>query len=300
MNLNNKGRTAIIVVIVAFLAVLVFALTFDKESNTSKKPESGDDTTKVTTTGDEQAETTTMVEEATSHEENKTEVTNKTEEVSTNSEETTTETAPIKKPKKDTSKQEDTPSYISVPFTVPGTDIVISYINGYTGLYLENGKDKDIKNVMAIQVDNLSDQPIEYGQITLEAKNKLYEFDFSCIPAGDSVIAMEKNKQKHKSNTKYTYVTSSFAYLNELDVMEDEIEIEVLENNGIKVTNLTKKKIPTVRIFYKYQMDSGEYVGGITYTAKIENLEPQTPVSVYPSHFDSEGSRVMMVRTYDN
>lgn len=41
------------------------------------------------------------------------------------------------------------------------------------------------------------------------------------------------------------------------------------------------------------------YVGGIAYTAKVENLEAGASVQITPTHYASGSSRVVMVRTYD-
>ena len=66
------------------------------------------------------------------------------------------------------------------------------------------------------------------------------------------------------------------------------------------VPNLTDQKIPAVRIFYKFYMeDEAAYVGGITYTAKITNLDAGTSQTITPSHYLKGSSKIMMVRTYD-
>ncbi|MEI3339221.1 MAG: hypothetical protein V8R80_04095 [Eubacterium sp.] len=57
--------------------------------------------------------------------------------------------------------------------------------------------------------------------------------------------------------------------------------------------------MPRIRIFYKYQLESGEYVGGITYTVNINDLDGKESRTIYPTHFSSDGSVVMMVRKYD-
>ena len=41
------------------------------------------------------------------------------------------------------------------------------------------------------------------------------------------------------------------------------------------------------------------YVGGITYTAKITNLDAGASQTITPSHYLKGSSKIMMVRTYD-
>ena len=81
---------------------------------------------------------------------------------------------------------------------------------------------------------------------------------------------------------------------------EDKIRVEETGGQEITVTNLTDQEIPAVRIFYKFYMkDEDTYVGGITYTAKITNLQAGDSQAIQPSHYLKGSSRIMMVRTYD-
>ena len=53
-----------------------------------------------------------------------------------------------------------------------------------------------------------------------------------------------------------------------------------------------------MRIFYKYKSSEGYYIGGITYTAKINNLKAKESQTLYPSHIDSAGGEIMMIKPY--
>ena len=84
------------------------------------------------------------------------------------------------------------------------------------------------------------------------------------------------------------------------DVQDSEVKVEESGNQSLTVTNLTDQIIPAVRIFYKFYMEEEDaYVGGISYTAKITNLEAGGTQTVTPSHYMEGSSRIMMVRTYD-
>ena len=65
------------------------------------------------------------------------------------------------------------------------------------------------------------------------------------------------------------------------------------------MTNIGSETIPCVRIFYKFALEKDSiYVGGITYTAKLTQLEPGATQQVAPSHYTAGSSEIMMVRTY--
>lgn len=179
------------------------------------------------------------------------------------------------------------------------TDITIQRIKGYSGIFIEDGSDKEVKNVAAIQVKNTSNKQLEFAQIQLYNGSKKLVFDVSTLPANSSAIVMEKNKATFSSSKGVTYGGTTAGYVDKFE-KSSSIKYKKVDNNGIKVTNTSKKTIPCVRVFYKYKSEDGYYVGGITYTAKIEDLKAGASQTIYPSHFDSDGGQIMMVKTYNS
>lgn len=187
---------------------------------------------------------------------------------------------------------------VSSNYNAPDASLTIQRINGYSGMFIEDGSDKEVKNVAAIQVKNTSKQVVEYAQIELYNGDKKLVFEVSTLPANSSAVVMEKSKTTFDSSKNVTYGKSTVAYTDKLEKSSD-IKYKVLDNNGIEVTNKSKKDIACVRVFYKYKSEEGYYVGGITYVAKVNNLKAGTSETIYPSHFATDGGQVMMVKTYD-
>ena len=187
---------------------------------------------------------------------------------------------------------------VSSNYNTPDASLTIQRINGYSGMFIEDGSDKEVKNVAAIQVKNTSKQVVEYAQIELYNGDKKLVFEVSTLPANSSAVVMEKSKTTFDSSKNVTYGKSTVAYTDKLEKSSD-IKYKVLDNNGIEVTNKSKKDIAWVRVFYKYKSEEGYYVGGITYVAKVNNLKAGTSETIYPSHFATDGGQVMMVKTYD-
>lgn len=184
-------------------------------------------------------------------------------------------------------------------YNTPDASLKIQRIQGYTGIFIEDGSDKEVKNVAAIQVKNTSNKAVEYAEIELYNGSKKLVFAVSTLPANSSAVVMEKNKATFSSSKGVTYGKTTVAYADKLE-KSSAVSCTKVENNGIKVTNKSGKDIPCVRIFYKYKSDDGYYVGGITYTAKIEDLKAGKSQTVYPSHFASDGGEIMMVKTYNS
>lgn len=199
---------------------------------------------------------------------------------------------------KDSTEESEKEEGISFPYQIPDTDLEVQSLSGYKGIYVEDGTDEEVKKVATILVKNNSKQVVEYGTISMQAGDKTLEFTFSALPAGKSCIVMEKNKTAYSKKWNLQYKESNFAYTEKMSKLESDVSIKT-EGNGIIIKNKTNKLIPRIRIFYKYQLDSGEYVGGITYTCVIDDLESGESRTIYPSHFSSEGSVVMMVRRYE-
>lgn len=187
---------------------------------------------------------------------------------------------------------------VSSNYNTPDASLTIQRINGYSGIFIEDGSDKEVKNVAAIQVKNTSKQVVEYAKIELYNGDKKLVFEVSTLPANSSAVVMEKSKTTFDSSKNVTYGKSTVAYTDKLEKSSD-IKYKVLDNNGIEVTNKSKKDIGCVRVFYKYKSEEGYYVGGITYVAKVNNLKAGTSETIYPSHFATDGGQVMMVKTYD-
>lgn len=200
---------------------------------------------------------------------------------------------------KNNGAESDEPSYISFPYTASADKLVIQSLDSYSGYYIEDGSEAEVKNISVIEVKNTSKKVIEYARINLTSKGKTLSFDVSLLPPGKSAVVMEAGKKEYNSNTSCTYVGSQIAYLSKLEKMEDKVKVTTDKKGAVKVTNVSGKKIPELRIFYKNKLGSGEYIGGIAYTVKFENLKSKESQTIYPSHFNSEFSEIMMVRTYN-
>ena len=188
---------------------------------------------------------------------------------------------------------------VSSNFKVDDAAITIQRINGYSGIFIEDGSDKEVKNVAAIEVKNTSNKPLEFAQIQLYNGSKKLVFDVSTLPANSSAVVMEKNKASFNSSKGVTYGGTTAGYVNSLEKTSS-IKCKKVKNNGIEVTNTSSKNIPCVRVFYKYKSSEGYYVGGITYTAKVEDLKAGASQTIYPSHFASDGGEIMMVKAYNS
>lgn len=188
---------------------------------------------------------------------------------------------------------------VSLPYVIPGTNLMIQRVAGYDGIFLEDGSDAEVTGVAMLLLYNVGNEAVEYADVTLTYDDKVLRFEASALPAGGVVAVQEASKSTCASGD-LVECTADVAVIEKLGMSEDQISVVDNGDNSLTVTNLTGTEIVTVRVFYKYFMDEEDaYVGGITYTAKISNLAANASVVVTPSHYASGASEVVMVRTYN-
>ncbi len=183
------------------------------------------------------------------------------------------------------------------PYTADGLEI--AQLSPYSGYFIEDGTEDPVKNVAALQVTNVSGSIIEYGKITVKAGGKTLHFEVSLLPPDATAMVMESDRKKCSDGTACYYRGSQLAYLDALDMKQDQVSVTTDGTGQITVQNLTDAAIPQLRLFYKNRLETGEYIGGIAYTAKLDDLAAGESRTVQPSHFDAQYGVVMMVRTYE-
>lgn len=193
----------------------------------------------------------------------------------------------------------ETDNTISFPYVIPGTNLTIEKISGYNGIFLEDGSDSEVSGIASIVLRNSGETDVEYADITLDGDGGKLSFKISDIAAGSSVIVQEANKSGYTGGT-YADCSADVAQVSGLEMSEDKVKVEESEDGSLTISNLTGEEIPCVRVFYKFYMDEeNAYVGGITYTVKVTNLEANGTRRVTPSHYSTGYSKVVMIRTYD-
>ena len=185
------------------------------------------------------------------------------------------------------------------PYSIPNSTLSIRAVKSYSGVYIEDGSDKDISNIAAIILDNKGNENIEYAKITLPYGEKEYIFEAKTLAAGATMVVQESTGAKYVEG-EYGEATVVVATMEKMEMSEKSVELSETESGALKIANISGENIPCVRIFYKFYLeDIGVSVGGITYTSKITELKAGETRVITPSHYDKDASRVMMVRTYD-
>ena len=204
-----------------------------------------------------------------------------------------------KENKKDTKKDSNksSNSNIKTPYNVSATGMQISKIKSYSGKFVENGSDKEVSNILALEVKNTSKKDLQYGQIKLKINNKkTATFDLTNLPAGKTVTVIESTGSiSYNSGDSYKYEEATYASVDKLPMSNKKVKVST-KGSEITVENISNKDLGTVYVYYKNTKDNS-YLGGITYRAKFENVEKGKSYTGNTSHFSEGSSEIVMVDT---
>ena len=184
---------------------------------------------------------------------------------------------------------------LQIPYSIPDTLLEIQQIGKYSGPFLEDGSDEPQTAVTAILVKNNSGKDTQYAEIVFKVNaSETAEFTLSTIPAGASVLVMEKNKRPYSESDTYDFQEVAYVEMDSPDLLED--KIKVTGKNGIlAVENLTEENLGMVYVRYKYFFTDGTYQGGITYETKFDSVGPNAVVEKDAPHYSADTSKILMV-----
>ena len=138
---------------------------------------------------------------------------------------------------------------------------------------------------------------LTFAGIGISQGSRSLAFSASQIPAGATVVILEQNGSSFSSSDPYYSATATTTPVDSFEMSEDLVSVEDNGNNGLTVTNISDQTLSEVKILFKnYLKDDDAYVGGITYTITLNDMEAGASTDVSASHYDSEYSKVVGVQ----
>lgn len=187
-------------------------------------------------------------------------------------------------------------TFLQLPYQVEDTCIEIISVGKYTGKFTDNGTNDDVKDVLAIVITNTSDKVISYSSVTFEYANDLTcTFSPTNIPAHQSALVLTTVEGvPYKNIEKLECVDNMIVLADKLQMLEGTVGVDYKDGEFI-VTNLTNKNLGDVYIRYKNSSDGNAYLGGITLSEVIKDVEPYETYKVEARDFDPETSVIVSV-----
>lgn len=175
----------------------------------------------------------------------------------------------------------------------------VDKIGEYTGIYVEDGSDDPVTGLLMMIVTNISEEPIQYAEITLDLGGETARFTVSVLPAGGSAVLIEQNRMEYDGELDYTSVaaecTSLAGFDRELSLLEDKLQIQLLDG-GVNLRNISGADITETIVLYYKNISNGVYHGGIAYRVRLENgLKADELRQIMVDHIHQPGTELMFV-----
>ena len=194
------------------------------------------------------------------------------------------------------SDRDDSSTPADPPLVELSDDLTIQYISGYAGVYMEDGTNEVVSDVLMIVLENTSSQDLQLARVSIEYSNFTAEFEVTNLPAGEKVVALEKNRHPVPSEAYRSIETRNVVFFPEaMSLQEDRIQIEGT-NGALTVKNVSGADIPgDIYVYYKNSASDLLY-GGITYRVAVKGgLAAGESSQVIAGHYASGGSRIVSV-----
>ena len=172
---------------------------------------------------------------------------------------------------------------------------------GYSGEFIEDGTDEEVKNVLSLKFTNNASQDIQYAEYVFDYGDDIVSFKLSDLPKGQSCVVLEAGRHEYEKKDILELKSRVVAQVDEIPFAREQILVVDNSDNSLTIMNLTENEIPVVRVFYKnYDSEDNVFFGGITYTAMAENIPAGSSVTIQPEHFLSGDSVVVGTGIYSN
>lgn len=182
-----------------------------------------------------------------------------------------------------TSIEAEKPGQNSTQTEATSADLYCHEFAAYSGAYVEDGKNEEVKDVAMMLVENKSTQYLDQATVRYIYGNKYATFVVTGLPAGAKCWVMEKNKLTLEEGHTFYFddCVSSF----KSDVIQTPTQLQVdTKDNTITIENTSPNTLENVCVYYKNTFSDGSYLGGITYMVSFGTMEPGDTICKESGH----------------
>lgn len=177
-----------------------------------------------------------------------------------------------------------------------GDNLYITDIGNYTGIYMEDGSDEFVTDVLMIILKNEGNTALQLARISLDYADFTANFEATNLPAGESVVLLEKNRHAYVPDKYLRATARNVAFFSQpMDLNEDLVKLTGAKGT-ITVENLTDEVMGEIYIYYKNSAADLLY-GGITYRARVDaGLKPGKSIMVRANHYNPNSCTILDVQ----
>lgn len=198
------------------------------------------------------------------------------------------------KPEEPSSENNSTYGYT---FPAKIDDITVESCYLYSGEYVEDASFERCENVAAIKLKNNSSKDIQLLHLNISTDVRYLSFEITTIPAGSTVVALEKSKQTLTENERIIKIECELRadFEDKLSLMEETFLLQC-NPKSINIKNISEDEIKSdIYVYYKKVDEDGNFFGGITFRSKADGLKPDAIKQLPAPNFDPDNSEVLFV-----
>lgn len=187
----------------------------------------------------------------------------------------------------------ETPEKVNINL---GYGLYITDVAKYTGIFMEDGTDEIVSDVMAIVVENTGNTDVQFAEIEVPVGKQTASFKLTTLPAGESMVLLETGRMQFTDMDFTTSIAKNVVLFQEpLSCCEDKLKIQIL-SGALNITNISGNDITGDVVIYYKNASSDMLYGGITYRVTVTGgLKAGEIKQLTGSHFSASGSRIMFV-----
>lgn len=190
------------------------------------------------------------------------------------------------------------PAESNMPAINLGYGVYLERVSSYTGIYMEDGSDELVSDVMMVIVKNTSEADLQFMNINVSYSDASYHFEVTNLPAGASAVLLERNRASAPEGTPISAAAENAVFFQEPMSPQPEVfEISGMDG-ALNVKNISDQDISgVIYVYYKYAVQD-MYYGGITFRAKLEGtLKAGEIRQIMTNHYDPDSCEILMVTT---
>lgn len=181
-----------------------------------------------------------------------------------------------------------------IPTDIEGTFLQAVQLAAYEGPFWEDGTAEEVVDVAALVLENTGSHVVSEGAVVLDWGTDRMVFELSWLLPGERVVVLEKERKLFRTmRDARIYGWTTTLYPKQIGA----VTVEETGDTELSFVNHTSDTIPGAAAMFKhYDVRSGMYIGGITYTMEVSQLQPGEVRSVTPWRYTSGYSRVVWVQ----
>ena len=157
-------------------------------------------------------------------------------------------------------------------------------ISRFTGGFVEDGSDTQVRDVAAILVVNNTGNFLDLATVTYKVGDRTATFKVTGLPNGKRAWVMESNRLTLGDGDEMVLEDCQETY-HPNPVLSTDVLAVSRQGRSLTLTNTSGKKLSNVAVYYKNTLEDGTYLGGISYLISFGDLEPGASVTRSADHF---------------